>query len=118
MITGGYNVYPKEVEQYIDELDGIQEAAVIGIPDADFGEMVAAAIVRKDGVDDVTAEDIIDRLKQTIASYKVPKRVFFVDELPRNAMGKVQKNLLRERLANAPSGEASTRATRNEGAGG
>ena len=118
VITGGYNVYPKEVEQYIDELDGIQEAAVIGIPDADFGEMVAAAIVRKDGVDDVTAEDIIDRLKQTIASYKVPKRVFFVDELPRNAMGKVQKNLLRERLANAPSGEASTPATRNKGAGG
>ena len=105
VITGGYNVYPKEIEQYIDELDGVEESAVIGVPDADFGETVTAAIVRKSDVDGVSSQEIIDRLKQTIAGYKVPKRVLFVDELPRNAMGKVQKNLLRERLAKAPIGE-------------
>lgn len=96
IISGGYNVYPKEVEGYIDEIDGVVESAVIGLPHPDFGEAVAAVVVRKAGAA-LDPGQIVARLKQSIANYKVPKRVFVVDELPRNAMGKVQKNVLRER---------------------
>jgi malonyl-CoA/methylmalonyl-CoA synthetase len=96
IISGGYNVYPKEVEGYIDELPGVVESAVIGLPHPDFGEAVAAVVVaRRAGTLDAAA--IVDALKGQIANYKVPKRVFVVEDLPRNAMGKVQKNLLRER---------------------
>ncbi|MCS7101579.1 MAG: malonyl-CoA synthase [Burkholderiaceae bacterium] len=98
IISGGYNVYPKEIEGYIDEMEGVAESAVIGLPHPDFGEAVAAVVARKPGAAPQEAQ-IIARLKQTIANYKVPKRVFVVDELPRNAMGKVQKNVLRERYA-------------------
>ena len=97
IITGGLNVYPKEIEERIDALPGIVESAVIGVPDADFGEVVTAVIVPQPGAS-VAEEDVLDALRGDIASFKVPKRVHVVDELPRNAMGKVQKNVLRERF--------------------
>jgi malonyl-CoA/methylmalonyl-CoA synthetase len=98
IISGGYNVYPKEIEGYIDALAGVVESAVIGLPHPDFGEAVAAVVV---GSRDAppAPEAIVDALRARIANFKVPKRVWVVDELPRNAMGKVQKNLLRERYA-------------------
>ncbi len=98
IISGGYNVYPKEIESVIDEIDGVLESAVIGVPHADFGEAVTAVIVPREGAA-LSEAAIIDALKAKIANFKVPKRAHFVDELPRNAMGKVQKNLLRERFA-------------------
>jgi len=98
IITGGLNVYPKEIEERIDEMDGVEESAVIGVPDPDFGEAVAAVVVGKPG-HTLTEAAVIAALKGEIASFKVPKRVHFADELPRNAMGKVQKALLRERFA-------------------
>ena len=106
IISGGYNVYPKEIEGYIDEISGVAESAVIGVPHADFGEAVVAVVVG--GSDTVlSATAIADALKGRIANYKVPKRIFVVDDLPRNAMGKVQKNVLRERyqstFASAPA---------------
>ncbi len=100
IITGGLNVYPKEIETYIEKLDGVVESAVIGVAHPDFGEAVVAVVVRQPGRDDVTETGLIAALKEKIAGYKVPKRVFFATELPRNTMGKVQKNLLRERYAN------------------
>ncbi|HEX9904333.1 MAG TPA: malonyl-CoA synthase, partial [Propylenella sp.] len=90
IITGGYNVYPKEVELAIDALPGVQESAVIGVPHADFGEGVAAIIVPRRGAL-VDEEAIITALRERLAAYKLPKRVIVVDELPRNAMAKVQK---------------------------
>jgi malonyl-CoA/methylmalonyl-CoA synthetase len=96
IITGGYNVYPKEIESYLDDMDGVAESAVIGVPHRDFGEAVTAVVVRAPGA--VLHEAaIVASLKGRIAAFKVPKRVFVVDELPRNAMGKVQKNELRKR---------------------
>jgi len=95
VITGGYNVYPKEIETLIDEMPEVVESAVIGIPHSDFGEAVTAIVVKKSGAT-LSETDVIQRLKNTIANYKVPKRVYFVDDLPRNAMGKVQKNVLRD----------------------
>jgi malonyl-CoA/methylmalonyl-CoA synthetase len=91
IISGGYNVYPKEVELVLDELPGVIESAVIGVPHPDFGEGVVAVVM---GQGDETA--MITEARRQLAAYKVPKRVEFVDELPRNAMGKVQKNLLRQ----------------------
>ena len=98
IITGGLNVYPKEIEERIDDMDGVEESAVIGVPDPDFGEAVAAVVVGKPG-HTLTEAAVIAALKGEIASFKVPKRVHFADELPRNAMGKVQKALLRERFS-------------------
>jgi malonyl-CoA/methylmalonyl-CoA synthetase len=98
IISGGYNVYPKEVEGYIDELPGVVESAVIGLPHPDFGEAVAAVVVGTGSA--VDSSSIVDALKGRIANYKVPKRVFIVDDLPRNTMGKVQKNVLRDRYRN------------------
>jgi malonyl-CoA/methylmalonyl-CoA synthetase len=96
IICGGYNVYPKEIELALDAIPGVAESAVIGVPHADFGEAVAAVVVaRKDARLD--ADAIVAELKKNFANYKVPKRVYVVDDLPRNAMGKVQKALLRER---------------------
>lgn len=95
IISGGFNVYPKEIELLIDEIAGVAESAVIGLPDPDFGEAVTAVIVRnKEGVA-LSEADVIARVKAQLANFKVPKRVYFVDELPRNTMGKVQKNVLR-----------------------
>jgi malonyl-CoA/methylmalonyl-CoA synthetase len=98
IITGGYNVYPKEIESHIDRLPGVVESAVVGLADPDFGERVVAVVVKTAADSALSADSLIDTLKQFIANYKVPKAVFFVDELPRNAMGKVQKNMLREQL--------------------
>ncbi len=95
IITGGYNVYPKEIETVIDELPGVLESAVIGLPDRDFGEAVAAVVVARPGTT-LEAQDLIATLRARIAGYKVPRRIFIVPELPRNAMGKVQKNILRD----------------------
>jgi malonyl-CoA/methylmalonyl-CoA synthetase len=100
IISGGYNVYPKEIEGYIDEMPGVVESAVIGLPHVDFGEAVAAVVVGESGAA-IDGEAIIARLKAKIANYKVPKRVWVVSELPRNTMGKVQKKLLRERYGDA-----------------
>lgn len=97
IISGGYNVYPKEIETVIDEMSGVQESAVIGVPHADFGEAVTAIVVLRDGAA-LSEAAIVDELKSKIANFKVPKRVYFVEELPRNTMGKVQKNVLRERF--------------------
>jgi malonyl-CoA/methylmalonyl-CoA synthetase len=95
VITGGLNVYPKEIELFIDDLPGVRESAVIGVPHADFGEGVVAIVVTADG-SSVSERDIVRACKAELADFKVPKRVVFVDELPRNTMAKVQKNLLRE----------------------
>lgn len=95
IITGGYNVYPKEVETEIDEMQGVVESAVIGCPHPDFGEGVTAVVVVKPGAT-ITAASIAKMLEQRLAKFKLPKQVFIVDDLPRNTMGKVQKNLLRE----------------------
>ncbi|MBI2816411.1 MAG: AMP-binding protein [Acidobacteria bacterium] len=96
VITGGLNVYPREVEAAIDQLDGVLESAVIGVPHPDFGEAVIALVVMGKTANRISEQTITAQLKQTMANYKVPKRVFFVTELPRNAMGKVQKSMLRE----------------------
>jgi malonyl-CoA/methylmalonyl-CoA synthetase len=98
IITGGYNVYPKEIEAVLDDMEGVAESAVIGVPHPDFGEAVVAVVVPQTGVT-LSASDMIALLKQRIANFKVPKRIEFVDDLPRNAMGKVQKKALRERYA-------------------
>ncbi|MFQ5773884.1 MAG: malonyl-CoA synthase [Kiloniellaceae bacterium] len=101
IISGGFNVYPKEVELCIDRIDGVAESAVIGVAHPDFGEAVTAVVERAAGREDVTAEAVIAACKAELANYKVPKRVYFVDELPRNTMGKVQKSRLRERYKDA-----------------
>ena len=98
VITGGYNVYPKEVEDAIDALPGVVESAVIGVPDADLGEAVAAVVVRAAGADAPDEAEVAALLARTLARFKRPRRVHFVDELPRNAMGKVQKSVLRARF--------------------
>ena len=97
IISGGYNVYPKEIESVINEMPGVLESAVISVPHPDFGEAVVAVVVMRDGAALVEAA-MIDSLKARIANFKVPKRVHFVAELPRNTMGKVQKNILREQI--------------------
>jgi len=102
IITGGYNVYPKEIEAVIDDLAGVMESAVIGVPHPDFGEAVVAVVVP---VAEQVAGNLLDPhaivadLKTKLANFKVPKQVYVVQELPRNAMGKVQKNVLREQYA-------------------
>ena len=95
IISGGYNVYPAEVESVINELPGVMESAVIGVPHADFGEAVVAVVVGRPGAAPQPAA-LVAALKANIANFKVPKHLFVVAELPRNAMGKVQKNLLRD----------------------
>ncbi|MET3794489.1 malonate--CoA ligase [Aquamicrobium terrae] len=103
IITGGYNVYPKEIESEIDALPGVVESAIIGLPHGYFGEAVTAVVVPT-GSPALTESDIIAPLEERLARFKLPKRVLFVDELPRNTMGKVQKNLLREQFAELYSG--------------
>jgi len=98
----GFNVYPKEIETEIDAIPGVSESAVVGIPHADFGEGVTAAVVRTPG-SSVDERAILDALSGRLAKFKQPKRIIFVDTLPRNAMGKVQKALLRERFGDVYS---------------
>jgi malonyl-CoA/methylmalonyl-CoA synthetase len=95
VISGGFNVYPKEIESEIDAMPGVIESAVIGVPHADFGEGVTAVLVRDKGAE-ITESGVLKALDGRLAKFKMPKRVFVVDELPRNAMGKVQKNILRD----------------------
>jgi malonyl-CoA/methylmalonyl-CoA synthetase len=98
VISGGYNVYPKEVETELNALPGVLESAVFGVPHADLGEGVTAAVVLQPAAL-LSEADIIDAVKARLARYKVPRRVLLIDELPRNAMGKVQKNALRAAFA-------------------
>lgn len=103
IITGGLNVYPKEIESLIDDIHGVKESAVIGVPHPDFGEGVTAIVV-PDGTCHVTETIIMDIMTNKLASFKCPKRVFILDALPRNTMGKVQKNALRETYKNIYEG--------------
>lgn len=103
IISGGYNVYPAEIEGCINELAGVAESAVIGIPDADFGEVGVALVIAQPGAAP-DPRQIIAGLKSKLANFKVPKQCFVVDELPRNSMGKVQKNVLRVQYAAATAG--------------
>lgn len=96
VITGGFNVYPAEVEALLDDLPGVVESAVVGVPHPDFGEAVIAVVVPQPGAT-LDGEALVATLKDRIAHFKVPKKVFIEPELPRNTMGKVQKKLLRER---------------------
>ncbi|KAF0165428.1 MAG: matB [Rhodocyclaceae bacterium] len=98
VITGGLNVYPKEIEELIDAMPGVVESAVIGLPHPDFGEAVTAVVVRQKNPAGraLTEFGIIAAIKDKLANFKVPKWVYLVDQLPRNAMGKVQKNVLRQ----------------------
>ncbi len=98
IISGGYNVYPKEIELVLDALPGVLESAVIGIPHPDFGEAVTAVLVPQPGAQ-LLEQEIVAQLKTQLANYKVPKRVHIVEVLPRNAMGKVQKNVLRQEFS-------------------
>jgi len=97
VISGGLNVYPREVEAVIDDIPGVQESAVIGVPHPDFGEGVIAVIVRQDG-SAIDEKMILSALDSRLSKFKQPKRAVFVDDLPRNAMGKVQKSILRDRF--------------------
>ncbi|CAN7381044.1 malonyl-CoA synthase [Variovorax paradoxus] len=95
IISGGYNVYPAEIEGYINELPGVAESAVVGVPHPDFGEVGVAIVIAK-GNGALDPDAIVAELKSKLANFKIPKRCFVVPELPRNTMGKVQKALLRE----------------------
>jgi malonyl-CoA/methylmalonyl-CoA synthetase len=95
IISGGYNVYPAEIEGYINEMTGVAESAVVGVPHPDFGEVGVAVVIAKAGAT-VVPEGVIADLKAKLANFKIPKKCFVVAELPRNTMGKVQKNLLRD----------------------
>ncbi len=95
IISGGYNVYPAEIEGYINDLPGVAESALVGVPHADFGEVGVAVVIAKPGMT-LTPEQIVAALKSKLANFKIPKKCFVVNELPRNSMGKVQKNLLRD----------------------
>jgi malonyl-CoA/methylmalonyl-CoA synthetase len=97
VISGGYNVYPIEIEEVLDGLPGIREAAVIGVPHPDFGEAVVAVIVPSGA--ELSLDAVLSQLADRLAKFKQPKALFNLAELPRNAMGKVQKNILRERFA-------------------
>lgn len=99
VITGGFNVYPKEIEMEIDQFPGVEESAVIGVPHADLGEGVTAVVVLKAGHPPFDESVMISELQKRLAKFKVPKRIIAVPELPRNAMGKVQKSLLRQTYA-------------------
>jgi malonyl-CoA/methylmalonyl-CoA synthetase len=95
IISGGYNIYPKQIETEIDALEGVLESAVFGMADPDLGEAVAAAVVPEAGAE-LVAEQLIRALEPSLARFKLPRKIFIIDELPRNAMGKVQKNQLRD----------------------
>ena len=95
IISGGYNVYPAEIEGYLNDMPGVAESALVGVPHPDFGEVGVAVIIPKPGVT-LDGDDIVAKLKSQLANFKIPKRCFIAPELPRNTMGKVQKNLLRD----------------------
>ena len=95
IISGGYNVYPAEIEGYINDMPGVAESALVGVPHPDFGEVGVAVVIAKPGAT-VSGDAVITALKSQLANFKIPKKCFVVDALPRNTMGKVQKNLLRD----------------------
>ena len=95
IISGGYNVYPAEIEGYLNDMAGVAESAVVGVPHPDFGEVGVAIVIAKPGAN-LQGDELIATLKSQLANFKIPKKCFVVDQLPRNTMGKVQKNLLRE----------------------
>ena len=95
IISGGYNVYPAEIEGYINDLPGVAESALVGVPHPDFGEVGVAVVVAKAGAT-LDSGALLSALKSQLANFKIPKQCFVVEELPRNTMGKVQKNLLRD----------------------
>lgn len=95
IISGGYNVYPAEIEGYINDMPGVAESALVGVPHPDFGEVGVAVVIAKPGAK-LDADVIVAQLKSQLANFKIPKKCFVVAELPRNTMGKVQKNLLRD----------------------
>jgi malonyl-CoA/methylmalonyl-CoA synthetase len=95
IISGGYNVYPAEIEGYINDLPGVAESALVGVPHADFGEVGIAIVIAKPGMT-LAPDQIVAALKSKLANFKIPKKCFVALELPRNTMGKVQKNLLRD----------------------
>jgi malonyl-CoA/methylmalonyl-CoA synthetase len=97
IISGGYNIYPREIEEVLEGCPGVAEVAVFGVPDPEFGERVVAAVVRAPGAQ-LSAEALTDYCREMLAAYKKPRAVLFLDALPRNALGKVQKHLLREQL--------------------
>jgi malonyl-CoA/methylmalonyl-CoA synthetase len=106
IITGGYNVYPREVEEVLETHPAVAEAAVLGLPDPEFGEQVAAAVVLAPQ-HTVTADQLVDHCRDQLAGYKKPRRVFFVESIPRNALGKIQKHVLREQLDHFEKGPAT-----------
>ena len=99
IISGGYNVYPREIEELLEGHSGVSEAAVVGLPDEEYGERVVAAVVREG--QDLTDAELINLCRQDLAGYKRPREIMFVEELPRNALGKVQKHLVRDQLVNS-----------------
>ena len=96
IISGGYNVYPAEIEGFINDMPGVAESALVGVPHPDFGEVGVAVVVARSG-HPLDGAAIVAALKSRLANFKIPKRCVVVSELPRNTMGKVQKNLLRDR---------------------
>lgn len=98
IITGGYNVYPKEIENALDAHEAVKESAVVGLPDEEFGERVVAVVVRKEGAAPVSPETLVAHCRRHLASYKCPRQLFIVPDLPRNAMGKIRKNRIVESL--------------------
>ena len=103
IISGGYNIYPKEIELLLDEQEGVLESAVIGVPHPDFGEGVIGVIVPLPG-HKPDPDAIMQAINGQIARFKQPKKIVLLDELPRNTMGKVQKNALRDRFTDLLSG--------------
>ena len=106
IISGGFNVYPKEVEEQLDRMPGVRESCIIGVPHPDLGEAVTAVIVAEAGSEsgdapEITVESVAAFLADRLARFKQPRQVVLVDALPRNAMGKVQKKALREEFAKA-----------------
>jgi malonyl-CoA/methylmalonyl-CoA synthetase len=99
IISGGFNIYPREVEEVLATHPGVGEVAVLGLPDPDFGEQVVAVVVPAAGQPPPQPQALVDWCKDRLASFKKPRRVELVDALPRNALGKVQKHVLRERLS-------------------
>jgi malonyl-CoA/methylmalonyl-CoA synthetase len=99
IISGGYNVYPAELESYINEMPGVEESALVGVPHADFGEVGVALVIAKPNAV-LEPQAIVAQLKAKVANFKVPKQCFIVQSFPRNTMGKVQKNVLREEYKN------------------
>ena len=99
IISGGYNVYPREIEELLEGHSGVSEVAVVGLPDEEYGERVVAAVVRES--QDLTDAELINLCRQDLAGYKRPREIVFVEELPRNALGKVQKHLVRDQLVDS-----------------